>query len=67
LRKRAIAAALMVIGASPIWTTAALAGPTDEDLGAGQYWGVLANGVFTPAGGTAAASWRSVPPKAKAK
>jgi hypothetical protein len=28
LRKRAIAAALMVIGASLIWTTAALAGPT---------------------------------------
>jgi hypothetical protein len=136
LRKRAIAAALMVIGASLIWTTAALAGPTPltvriegkektlfegpiltegheiqslsdtqtrpcdatnnhahpeamptptaaavdamelsgqawdgnwfdgyddyyltqfgndhEDLNAGQYWGVLANGVFTPVGG----------------
>jgi len=136
LRKRAIAAALMIIGASLIWTTAALAGPTQltvriegkektlfegpilteghqiqaasdtqtrrcdatnnnahpeamptptaaavdameltgqgwdgnwfdgfddyyltrfgpdhEDLGAFQYWGVLANGAFTPVGG----------------
>jgi hypothetical protein len=136
LRKRAIAAALLIIGASLIWTTAALAGPTEltvrvegkektlfegpilteghdlqaasdsqtrrcdatnnnahpeamatptaaaadamemtgqawdgswfdgyddyyltqfgpdhEDLGAGQYWGILVNGVFTPVGG----------------
>ena len=136
MRKRAIAAALMMIGASLIWTTAALAGPTEltvriegkertlfegpilteghqiqalsdtqsrscdatnnhahpeamatptaaavdameltgqawdgnwfdgyddyyltqfgadhEDLGAGQYWGILVNGVFTPVGG----------------
>jgi hypothetical protein len=26
-------------------------GPDDEDLGAGQFWGILVNGVLTPVGG----------------